>query len=378
MSYKSLVKILLLSIIVLFTSCAKSQETKEYNAEKKHPLIFSELDELNLKGKVKEVAGYIKYNNEDTDKENFYEGRRHYGVYTPHYTQYNKWGGKIKDVLEHYVDTLTLTVTDSLEIFMFDYLDEEEKLSKYIDRKFKYPVLNPHPVISNSRMYTTRQISRDDYWLYESITGFQYIYNSDGYPLEEKKFWVEDINHNGVHDEGEEKELKTITVFNYDKDNKILSKVIRFEYDNTQPYLLNDYHVEEFEIDGKSVTRYEYRYDEKDRIIEILLYVDNHLYKKTKYTYHTEGWVMKREIDAYVAGIMFHENGWKFVVELNKNGDFTKGWTYNSKGELINERFYEYEEYDSHNNWLKCNLYTDKEKNSPAVVYKRRIEYYED
>src|SRR5690554_3477350 len=184
MSYKSLVKILLLSIIVLFTSCAKSQEVKEYNDEKKYPLIFSELDELNLKGRVKEVAGYIKYNNIDKDKENFNQGLRHYDIQTPRYTIYNKWGGGIRSALEFYVDTLKLTVTDTLELRIEDYLDEEEKLSKYIDRKFKYPVLNPHPVISNSRAYNVRQILRDDYWFYEAVYEFDYIYNNDGYPLE--------------------------------------------------------------------------------------------------------------------------------------------------------------------------------------------------
>lgn len=93
MSYKSLVKILLLSIIVLFTSCAKSQEVTEYNDEKKYPLIFSELDEINLKGKIKEVAGYTKYNNIDKDKENFNQGLRHYDIQTPRYRKFNKWGG---------------------------------------------------------------------------------------------------------------------------------------------------------------------------------------------------------------------------------------------------------------------------------------------
>lgn len=366
------------SVILLFNSFGKSQEIEAIDNNNKFPLVISTTStSYNLKGKVKEVASYIKFNNESTDKENFYEGRRHYDLHTPNYAKYNKWGGKIRSALESYVDTLTLKVTDSLEFFMFDYLDEEEKLSKYIDRKFQYPIINPHPVIPNSRMYTTRQISRDDYWFYESIDEYQYTYNSDGYPLKEEKFWFQDTNRNGKYDEGEDKELKTTTVFNYDENNKILSKIIRFNYDNTQPDLLNDYHVEGFEIAGNSVTRYEYRYDKKDRITEILFYVDDDFYKKNKYTYHPEGWVMKREIDAYVAG-MFHENGWKFVVEFDKNGNFTKGWTYNSKGELINERHYEYQKIDSHKNWLKCELYTNNDESRPAVVYKRRIEYYED
>src|SRR5690554_916541 len=167
MSYNSLVKILLLSIILLFTSCAKSQEAKAIDNKEKYPLVISSTSaNYNLKGKVKEVGSYKKYNNRDTDKKDFNQGLRHYDLHTPNYAKYNKWGEKIRSALESYVDTLTLKVTDSLEIFMFDYLDEEEKLSKYIDRKFEYPVINPHPVILNSRMYTTREISQDDYWFY--------------------------------------------------------------------------------------------------------------------------------------------------------------------------------------------------------------------
>src|SRR5690606_36712888 len=122
MSYKSLVKILLLSIIVLFTSCAKSQEVKEYNDEKKYPLIFSELDELGLKGRVKEVAGDIKYNIIDKEREHFNQGLRHYDIHTPRYSIYNKWGGVIRSALEFYVDTLKLTFTDTLELSIEDYL----------------------------------------------------------------------------------------------------------------------------------------------------------------------------------------------------------------------------------------------------------------
>src|SRR5690606_31542540 len=131
----------LLSLILLFTSCAKSQEVKEYNDEKKYPLIFSELDEINLKGKIKEVAGYTKYNNIDKDKENFNQGLRHYDIQTPRYRKFNKWGGAIQSALEFYVDTLTLTVTDTLEINVKEYLDEKEKVSRCINRKFEYPFI---------------------------------------------------------------------------------------------------------------------------------------------------------------------------------------------------------------------------------------------
>lgn len=370
-------KIFLLSIIVLFTCCAKSQEVKEYNAEKKYPLVISSTSaNYNLKGKVKEVASYIKYNNIDKDKENFNQGLRHYDIQTPSYRKFNKWGGAIRSALEFYVDTLTLTVTDTLEINVKEYLDEKEKLSKYIDRKFEYPFINPHPIFSNFREYTIRSFTND--WHYKYIDEHHYVYNDAEYPLEEKMFSLIDENHNGVHDEGEDKKLRRITVFNYDKDNKILSKDIRFKPSDNVPNSADTDLIDEFSVHVSSVGHYEYRYDEKGRITEVLIYIDKELYKKTKYTYHPEGWVMKREIDAYVARIMFHENGWKFVVEFDKNGNFTKGWTYNRKGELINERHYEYQEFDSHKNWLKCELYTNNDKSRPAVVYKRRIEYYKD
>ena len=378
-------KIFLFSIILFLVSCAKLQEVKEVKEvkehpnEKKYPLLESVVSgSYGIKGKVKEVGGYIKYNNEESDKKNSSEGLRHYDIQSPYYGEYTEWGGHITSVLKFYVDTLTFTVTDTLQKIKYDYLDEEEKISKKIDRKFEFPVQNPHFIYCNSRMYTLTQIAKEDYWFYETVTEYQYTYNEDGYPLREEKYRVRDKNRNGKYDKGEERELKTTTVFNYDNNNKILSKEIRYKDGNAPSDQFDTFRVEEFEINNTSVARYEYRYDDEDRMTEVSLYVNKSPLKKIKYTYHPEGWVKKREIDAYVAGSMFHEDGWKFVVEFDENADFTKGWTYNSKGELLSERRYEYKEFDSHNNWLKCDLYTNNDESRPAVVYKRRIEYFED
>gem|GEM_PF-5605107 len=378
-------KIFLFSLILLLVSCAKLQEVKEVKGvkehpnEKKYPLLESVVSgSYGLKGKVKEVGGYIKYNNEESDKKNSYEGLRHYDIQSPYFRIFNEWGGSVRSALKFDVDTLTLTVKDTLKYRKVDYLDGKEKSARYIDKKFEYPILNPHPIYSNYRVYNDNQILKNDYWFYEYVLEFHYTYNEDGYPLEEKYYRLFDKNRNGKYDKGEERELMTTTVFNYDNNNKILSKEIRYKDGNTPSDQFDTFHVEEFDIDNTSVARYEYRYDDEDRMTEVSLYVNKSPLKKIKYTYHPEGWVKKREIDAYVAGSMFHEDGWKFVVEFDENADFTKGWTYNSKGELLSKRRYEYKEFDSHNNWLKCDLYTNNDESRPAVIYKRRIEYFED
>lgn len=122
-----------------------------------------------------------------------------------------------------------------------------------------------------------------------------------------------------------------------------------------------------------------YKYDTQGRIIQALFYGYGQTIAKEDYIYHpTKDYIQK--VKCYVTGL---------GGDINPTKNFIK--TYNEQGDVIEKEFipdypeqniyarikyYSYE-YDSHNNWIKCNMYLEGTKEGePSLVAERKIEYY--
>lgn len=100
---------------------------------------------------------------------------------------------------------------------------------------------------------------------------------------------------------------------------------------------------------------------------------------KQEYSYHpTKDYLEK--VKCYVTGPGEVSNPTKrFVMTYNEQGDLIeKAFTPNYPQQILTEkiRYYSYE-YDSHKNWIKCNMYLEGTKEEePSLAAERKIEYY--
>lgn len=122
-----------------------------------------------------------------------------------------------------------------------------------------------------------------------------------------------------------------------------------------------------------------YAYDQIGRIIQVIIYGCGKIVVQEDYIYHpTKDYVEK--VKFYVTGPREMSNPTKrFVMTYNEQGDIIKKEyvpDYPEQRFKEKTRYYTYE-YDSHNNWIKCNMYLEGTKEGePTLVGERKIEYY--
>lgn len=372
--------ITVLFIYVFCISCIQSQETNAGHTEGIYPLLQTDLERYNLKGKVKSIRTVFNYNFNDTLTANQQLNLRLRNdlLFTYiNYAEVNENGFFVK--IAALIDSLNAPILDTVldhRVTIYHTLpDFEEKSKLHIDRQFLFPVLNPHPVQRNRKTFIPAW-TRDD-WHDKYIDEYIYIYNDYGYPVEERQYGGQDENGDGILNNDDDKWVEETVTFVYDGQNRIISKHYKFNKEGIKLRLGVTEFVEEFDIPIDRKAHYEYAYDEKDRINEISFFVNNQLYKKETYTYHDEGWVSQREM--FIPGRSFFPGvRWRIIQEFNEHGDIIKARSYDRNETLHNERFYEYE-YDEHNNWIKCYLHLENEiTDPPTAIGERIIEYYEE
>ncbi|MBG6188437.1 hypothetical protein [Flavobacterium sp. CAN_S2] len=123
----------------------------------------------------------------------------------------------------------------------------------------------------------------------------------------------------------------------------------------------------------------QYQYDQLGRITQVTMYGCGRIVDKEEYGYHpTKDYV--ETVKYYVTGPGEISNPTQnFIKTFNEQGDMIKKEFIpnNPKQRIrVKENFYSYE-YDSHNNWIKCNMYLEGTKEGePTLVAERKIEYY--
>jgi hypothetical protein len=375
----------IITLLIVYTvciSCTQSQETKTSSKDGDYPLLITDLEKNNLKGKIKTFWSFYKYNYSDTLSELEVLNKIAYNDHVligilNGYAEIDKNGfftkraGLNDSINDPIIDTLRRrgNVTKYIPLD-----DTREKSHYYIDKKFTYPILNPHPIRRNLKFY---QPSIPNSSMAKVIWEYIYKFNDAGYPIEEKYYSGDDDNEDGILDESEEKILNETFIFTYDEQNRIVSKHWSFNKEGVRGTTSMDTSfMEEFNVPVSKSAHYEYTYDDKDRINEISFFVDNRLYKKETYTYHDKGWVSQREMfipgPSFLLGVR-----WRIIQEFNEYGDIVKARSYDRNETLHNERFYVYE-YDEQNNWVKCYIHLENEiTDPPTAVAERIFEYYE-
>ena len=376
----------ILVLFVILSSCKRYQNTIPSNPVKEkgtYPLLITDLEKNNLKGKIKTIRSFYKYNFSDTLSELEVLNKIAYSDhvligYFKGYAEIDKNGfftkraGLNDSINDPIIDTLRRRGNVTKYIPLDDI---REKSQYYIDKKFTYPILNPHPIRRNLKFY---QPSIPNSSMAKVIWEYIYTFNDAGYPIKEKYYSGDDDNEDGILDESEEKILNETFVFTYDEQNRIVSKHWNFNKEGVRGITSMDTSfMEEFNVPVSKSAHYEYTYDEKDRINKISFFVDNQLYQKETYTFQYEGWVSQRE--KFIPGPSFLPGvRWRIIQEFNEYGDIVKARSYDRNETLYNERFYEYE-YDEYNNWIKCLIHLENEiTDPPTAVAERILEYYEE
>lgn len=123
----------------------------------------------------------------------------------------------------------------------------------------------------------------------------------------------------------------------------------------------------------------QYAYDSLGRITKVTMYGCGEIVAEEEYNYHlTKDYV--ETVKYYVTGPGEMSNPTKkFVKTFNENGDLIKKEfipNYPEQDIAVKEYYYSYE-YDSHDNWIKCNIYMEGNKEGqPSAIAERKIEYY--
>jgi hypothetical protein len=210
---------------------------------------------------------------------------------------------------------------------------------------------------------------------YGRIITSVYIYDNLDRVMEEREYYVVRFGKETLNKKYNEDDLKTRKIFSYNEKGQVVNqKIIAGPYGKEMAY--TDMGTECGFCEDLQL---KYAYDQLGRLTQVIMYGCGKIVVQEDYSYHpTKDYVEK--VKYYVTGPGDISNPTKRFVK-----------TYNEQGEIIKKeyvldypeqrfqekvRYYSYE-YDSHNNWIKCNMYLEGIKEGePSLVAERKIEYY--
>lgn len=227
---------------------------------------------------------------------------------------------------------------------------------------------------------------------------YSYIYDKQGRISEEKQY---NIIRTGIRPKKKinEDDLFTRKLFFYNEKGQVVKQLIIAgpqakgykdpdsphygKYLTKSPdYFRSEKSPSQFYADmGTKCLFYEhlqlrYTYDSIGRITQVALGSDN-VVAVQDYTYHpTKDYV--ETVKCFTSDLDFAFKGSSRTVKtFNEQGDMIKIESIPDVPQKNNMIYYYSYEYDSHNNWIKCNMYMEGTNlGDPTLVAERRIEYY--
>lgn len=204
---------------------------------------------------------------------------------------------------------------------------------------------------------------------------FTYKFDKSGKIIEGNDYCVFRKGKRTLDKKYTKEDLITTKIFNYnEKDQVISQKIVPGPFAKRMSY--TDMGTE---CPFCKDLQLQYNYDSQERVTEVTMYACGRIITKEEYSYHpTKDYV--ETVKYYVTGPGEISNPTKnFIKTFNEQGDMIQKEFIPDFPEQtieIKQLFYTYE-YDSHNNWIKCNMYLEGTKEGePTLVAERKIEYY--
>jgi len=266
--------------------------------------------------------------------------------------------------------------------YVYDEKDWSQKSRCKTALKPYYPVRNNNLLVKLNR--TT--IPNDDN-VFDEADGkiwkdyrediYIYIYDKQGRITEEREFYVHRSGKATLNKNRNEKDLITRKIFTYNTKGQIVNQKIIPGLKGERIGSYTDLGTECGFCDDLQL---KYAYDQQGRITQVIMYGCEEIVAQEDYVYHpTKDYVEK--VKCYVTGPGSIANAnKKFEKTYNEQGDIVKKEFIPSLGGRLGlygeTRYYTYE-YDSHNNWIKCNMFLEgTQVGEPTLVAERKIEYY--
>ena len=370
-------KILFLLAVIFYSPLSFSQETEMHSGVKviKNATEYA----FNLKDSVKSARFFYSYVKEGLGKDE--RGRviiRNLNR-QPFYVEFDPYGMLKKQILFSGKADFADAQVDSSKADVYEF-DERDRILK-LNFKLRNPQV--YPVYINEKININYIIKGGgvDKFIFKFL--YIYKYNLDGSVLEELSY----MPSNEITVEINQENLHTRIVYAYDNINRVIKqnlyageygkRIGNFTKMSTTIGLCDDAHLS-------------YKYDDKDRVIETSLNCGTTVVQKDEYIYHPEknyvATIKRFIIDPSMAGYykqhtVLHYNEHGDMIEINhinnpreswdKQPEYTTTW---DGGPL--EMTYDYD-YDSHNNWIKCRMYLQENKEEPTIIAERVIEYFD-
>lgn len=333
----------------------------------------------NFKDSVKIVYSKVyvsKQTLSDADRSNFIMNHDIHGY---NYVYFDKHG-RIKETFGSSLTDNYVSNIDEKKIKSYEYDDKDwAKKSKYLTSlKQYYPISNSNLLLKLNRVKVQKEkeIIDDTIWQEYNENVYDYLYDKQGKIVEEQNYHVFRFGIIIENKTPEKDDLLARKIFTYNDNGQVVNqKIIVGSYSkNKIPY--TDLGTETQFCDDLQL---QYAYDSLGRLTYIIMYSCGKIVAKEEYSYHpTQDYV--ETVKYYVTGPGKIANPTKnFIKKFNKQGDIIKKeFIPDSPEQNLKEkvRYYTYE-YDSHNNWFKCNMYLEGTKEGePTLVAERKIEYY--
>lgn len=370
-----------LVLLPLFATLCNAQQNSEscLLLHKKHRYYG-----YNLNGPVKSVRGFYTDIKESLSNKEKQRVKLKNDVRPRFYTEFNDFGLITKMIMRS-KDYRDMPIdSGKVELYEYDEKDFREKLKcrqKYTQSPSVYN--QSHLLLVNNIVVSELYgVTYRDIYLYE--------YDDEGKVIKEtdvnlSSLLVNDSILRSDKPEIKDKDVFFTKLFFYDDTGKLVK--IKIEKGEASKYInYNDFGTEASWCKDLQIN---YKYDSKNRIIQIVFFSCNKVVFQEDYTYHPKkGYVTVADSQYNTIYSSFLTP--RVITHFNENGDITERnfikppipGVPNEEPELMlygtvpANHYYDYD-YDSHGNWIRCRSYLEgKKEGEPSTVSERVIEYY--
>ncbi|AOC93722.1 hypothetical protein BB050_00568 [Flavobacterium anhuiense] len=264
--------------------------------------------------------------------------------------------------------------------YEYDEKDFLQKTKYKITLKHYFPVYDKNLLVKLNKKTIPKKddVFGEDGKVWKDYKENVYVYNIDqaGRILEELTYFVNRIGKETQNKKYQKKDLFTKKTFLYNEKGQVINQKIIGAGPLAKRIPYTDMGTESPFCED---LQFQYSYDLSGRITKVTMYGCEKIITKQEYTYHpTKDYV--ETVNYYVTGPGQISNPTRsFIKTFNEQGDVIEKEfipNYPEQTLAVKKRYYTYE-YDSHNNWIKCNMFLEGTPDGePTLVAERKIEYY--